>query len=105
MAFQIQISRLGDCFTSYSIAMDADSPSQRRSWRTLWGGVPNYRNDILINVVEEYLPPGGPGAGGLEGGRCCVSERVYGGDSSSGGGPSGQLEQEALQQPHAEADR
>jgi len=22
------------------------------------GGVPNYRNDILINVVEEYLPQG-----------------------------------------------
>jgi hypothetical protein len=45
-----------------------------------------------------------PGPGGLEGGRSCVSERVDGYSSSSGGGPSGQLEQEALQ-PHAEADR
>jgi len=24
----------------------------------LSGGVPNYRNDILINVVEEYLSQG-----------------------------------------------
>ena len=44
-----------------------------------------------------------PGPRGLEGGCSCVSERVYGGDSSSGRGPLGQLEQEALQ-PHAEAD-
>ena len=22
------------------------------------GGVPNYRNDIIINIVEEYLPQG-----------------------------------------------
>ena len=79
--------------------MDADSQARGgRGGRS--GGVPNYRNDILIYVVEEYLPQG------LEGWRgvALAYQREYGGDSSSGGGPSGQLEQEALQ-PHAEADR
>ena len=36
-----------------------DSDSQARGGRAgRSGGVPNYRNDILINVVEEYLPQG-----------------------------------------------
>jgi hypothetical protein len=36
-----------------------DSDSQARGGRIgRSGGVPNYRNDILINVVEEYLPQG-----------------------------------------------
>jgi len=44
--------------------MDADS--QARGGRGgCSGGVPNYRNDILINVVEEYLPQ----PQGLEGWR------------------------------------
>ena len=43
--------------TSYSSTMDANS--QARVGRVgCSGGVPNYRNDILINVVEEYLPQG-----------------------------------------------
>ena len=44
-----------------------------------------------------------PGPRGLEGGRSGVPEGVYGGDTSLGRGPSGQLKPEALQ-PHAEAD-
>jgi hypothetical protein len=37
--------------------MDADG--QARGGRAgCSGGVPNYRNDILINVVEKYLPQG-----------------------------------------------
>ncbi len=43
--------------TSYSSTMDANSQARvGRVGRS--GGVPNYRNDILINVVEEYLPQG-----------------------------------------------
>ena len=37
--------------------MDADSQARGgRGGRS--GGVPNYRNDILIEVVEQYLPQG-----------------------------------------------
>ncbi len=37
--------------------MDADSQAKGvRGGRS--GGVPNYRNDILINGIEEYLPQG-----------------------------------------------
>ena len=37
--------------------MDADGQARvGRVGRSV--GVPNYRNDILINVVEEYLPQG-----------------------------------------------
>ena len=37
--------------------MDADGQARVGSvGRSV--GVPNYRNDILINVVEEYLPQG-----------------------------------------------
>ncbi len=43
--------------TSYSITMDADGQARvGRVGRSV--GVPNYRNDILINVVEEYLTQG-----------------------------------------------
>ncbi len=43
--------------TSNSSTMDADSQARvGRVGRS--GGVPNYRNDILIYVVEEYLPQG-----------------------------------------------
>jgi len=43
--------------TSYSSTMDAGG--QARGGRGgCSGGVPNYRNNILINVVEEYLPQG-----------------------------------------------
>ena len=37
--------------------MDADSQAKGGHGRRS-GGVLNYRNDILINVVEEYLPQG-----------------------------------------------
>ncbi len=40
-----------------SSTMDADGQARvGRAGRS--GGGPNYRNDILINVVEEYLPQG-----------------------------------------------
>ena len=46
-----------DFLPSYSSAMDADS--QARGGRVgRSGGVPNYKNDILIDVVELYLPRG-----------------------------------------------
>ena len=35
--------------------MDADSQARGRVGRS--GGVPKYRNDILLNVVELYPPP------------------------------------------------
>ena len=57
LAFQIQISRFPDFFPSYSIAMDTDSQARGGRGGRSWG-VPNYRNDILINVVEEYHPQG-----------------------------------------------
>jgi hypothetical protein len=41
--------------TSYSSTMDADSQA-RGVCGGCSGGVPNYKNDILINVVKEYLP-------------------------------------------------
>jgi hypothetical protein len=57
LAFQIQISKFPDFFPSYSSAMDADCQAiGGRGGRS--GGVPNYKNDILIEVVELYLPQG-----------------------------------------------
>jgi len=57
LAFQIQISRFPDFFPSYSSAMDPDSQAKGvRGGHS--GGIPNYRNDILINVFEEYVPQG-----------------------------------------------
>ena len=43
--------------TSYSSTMDAGGQA-RGGCGGCSGGVPNYRNNILINVVEEYLPQG-----------------------------------------------
>jgi len=57
LAFQIQISRFPDFFPSYSSAMDADSQARGGRGRRS-GGVPNYRNEIIIEVVEQYLPQG-----------------------------------------------
>ena len=57
LAFQIQISRFPDFLPSYSSAMDADSQA-RVGHGGRSGGIPNYRNDILIEVVELYLPRG-----------------------------------------------
>ena len=66
LAFQIQISRFPDFLPDFLCI-----PMCSREFKPLYdgqarqvgcvgrsGGVPYYRNDILINVVEEYLPQG-----------------------------------------------
>ena len=54
---RVQTSLPGPETTSYSSTMDADGQARvGRVGRSV--GVPNYRNDILINVVEEYFPQG-----------------------------------------------
>ncbi len=57
LAFQIQISRFPDFLPSYSSTIDADSQARGgRGGRS--EGVSNHRNNILIEVVELYLPQG-----------------------------------------------